>query len=111
MNENEILDFDKTPKKSIYAKLAVLFAILTAIAVYALFASIPKTIRVGDGLPEPPGYLIILTQFFYVSCIVCTVLSSAKNEPWNMWKIAGVALTIILTFAFAIVFVFSIFTS
>ena len=63
----EILDeIEKENNKTTFSKLSFSIAIITLGLFSYLFLSFPRTIKLSEGIPEPPIIIVTLTQF---SCL------------------------------------------
>lgn len=94
---NEILDeieIKNNQKK--FSKLSLMTSLITLGLFSYLFSSIPKTIKVSEGLPEPPMIIVIATQVFCLVGIIITSLSFMKKEPSTWFKWVGAILNILL---------------
>lgn len=94
---NEILDeieIKNTQKK--FSKLSLMTALINLGLFSYLFLSIPKTIKVNEGIPEPPMIIVIATQIFCLVGIITTTLSFMKKEPSTLFKWVGAILNSLL---------------
>jgi hypothetical protein len=89
----EILDeIGMENNRKIFSKLSMINSLITLGLLVYLFSSIPKTIKVSEGLPM---VIIIATQMFCLTGMIVMILSFAKKEPSNWFKWVGAALNIL----------------
>lgn len=93
----EILDeVEAKNTRKIFSKLSLINALITLGIFSYLFSSIPKTIKVSEGFPEPPIIIVIAIQVFCLTGIIIMILSFIKKEPSNWFKSTGAILNILL---------------
>ena len=94
---SEILDeIEKENNTTTFSKLSFSIAIITLGLFSYLFLSFPRTIKLSEGIPEPPTIIVTLTQFSCLFGLILMILSFWKNEPKNWFKLIGAILNIIL---------------
>lgn len=85
----------KNNRKS-FSKLSLINSLITLGLCIYIYASIPRTIKVSKGLPEPPIVFVIATQLFCLTGMIMMILSFAKKEPSSWFKWIGATLNILL---------------
>lgn len=93
----EILDkIEVKNNRKSFSKFSLINSLITLGLVVYLFSSIPKTIKVSEGLPEPPMIIVMATQLFCLTGMILMILSFTTKEPSSWFKWIGATLNILL---------------
>ncbi|MDX1940999.1 MAG: hypothetical protein SFU99_10640 [Saprospiraceae bacterium] len=95
---NPILDEieNKNMSRITFSKLSFGVSIITTFLVIYLIGQIPSTIKVSEGIPQPPMFIVAATNIFCIVGLLFTILSFVKREPSRLFKWMGGILNIIL---------------
>ncbi len=80
---------------NLFSKLSLINSLLTLGAFVYLFISMPSSIKVSDGLPEPDPGVIVAAQMFCITGLIMMILSFVRKEPTSWYKSAGAFLNIL----------------
>ena len=94
---NEILDeIEIKNKQKPFSIFSLIISIITLGLITYLITRIPGTVKVNEGIQEPPLIIVIATQIFCLMGIIVMGLSFLRKEPSTWFKWVGGILNIIL---------------
>lgn len=77
-----------------FSKLSLMISMITFVFLGYLFLRIPKTIKVGEELSDPPTVIVAATVLFCLLGMIMMILSFINKEPSTWFKWIGAIVNI-----------------